>query len=261
MDIAEARERYQEEGCFVVDDAVTPDMLDRLEAGGRSVWKQVRSGEVDVSGKGGDGGSIFGLLAPEFGESVFGEYLCSDPLVRYVEGFLGPDLRLGHVHLWCSSTRYNIGWHRDHGAARDVSEEEEMAILNAPRVSMKWQLALVDDPCLWVVPGSHRRYRTEQEREALNVDPRMDIEGQQQVVLRRGQTLFWNGSLVHRGVKPESLAERLSLTGGLRQYDPEAAPEESDERFRWRLADNIRSSLPPKMQLWYDRWRVLQKAG
>ena len=259
MDIEEAKRRYKEEGSVVADDAVTPEMLDWLEAGARSVWEQARSGTVDVAGKGGDGGSLFGLLAPEFGEPVFAEYLCSEPVGRYVEGFLGSELRLGHVHLWCSSTSYDTGWHRDHGAARDVREEEELALLNAPKVSIKWQLALVDDPCLWVVPGSQLRYRTADEREALNVDTRMDIEGQQQVVLKRGQTLFWNGSVIHRGVKPADVAERLTLTGGLRQYDPSDGSEAVDERFRWRLADNIRSSLPPKMQVWYDRWRMLQK--
>ena len=259
MEIEEAQRRYREDGCFVAADAVEPGMLDRLEAAARSVWTQVRSGAVDVAGKGGDGGSIFGLLAPEFGEPAFAEYLCSDPVRRYVESFLGPELRLGHVHLWCSDATYDTGWHRDHGAARDVSEAEEMEILNAPKGSIKWQLALVDDPCLWVVPASHLRYRTEQEHQALNVDRRMAIDGQQQVVLKRGQTLFWNGSLVHRGVKPAGLDERLTLTGGLRQYDPAAGPEELDERFRWRLDANIRATLPPRMQLWYDRWRMLQK--
>ena len=32
------------------------------------------------------------------------------------------------------------------------------------------------------------------------------------------------------------------------------------ERFRWKLADNVRAALLPKAQLYYDRWCALQKA-
>ena len=219
----------------------------------------MRSGEVDVAGNGPNTTSIFGLLAPEFGEPVFADYLISPPVLKYVEAFLGDELRLGHVHLWCADSGYDTGWHRDVGKDRDVSYEREMEILTQPMKSIKWQLALVEDPCLWVVPGSQKRYRTEEELKALVVDRKLDIAGQEQVVLERGQCIFWNGNVIHRGVQPEHLPKRLTLTGGLRQYRPDQPLDETDGRFAWRLADNIRATLPEKMQLFYDRWRAAQK--
>ena len=77
MDIARIKSEYFDQGYVIVDDAIDPGMLDRLEAGARSVWSQVREGAVDVAGSGPDGGSIFGLLAPEFGEPVFVLEECS----------------------------------------------------------------------------------------------------------------------------------------------------------------------------------------
>ena len=37
---------------------------------------------------------------------------------------------------------------------------------------LKWHTALVDDPCLMVVPGSQRRFRTEREHECLDGEDR-----------------------------------------------------------------------------------------
>ena len=49
---------------------------------------------------------------------------------------------------------------------KDGSHEVEMEILGRHRKHfVKWHMALVEDPCLWIVPGSHRRYRTDLERE------------------------------------------------------------------------------------------------
>ena len=261
MDVEKAKERYFDQGYFVAGDAVEPRMLEELQAAAGRVWAKVRSGEVDVAGNGPDATAIFGLIAPEFGEPVFARYLVSEPVLRYVSAFLGDELRLGHVHLWCADSGYDTGWHRDVGKERDVSREREMEILTRPMRSIKWQLALLDDPCLWVVPGSHKRYRTEAERNALVVDTRLSISGEVQVKLKRGECIFWNGHLIHRGRQPRDLPRRLTLTGGLRMYRPDESPEELDGRFAWRLAGNIREALPEKMQLFYDRWRALQKAG
>lgn len=258
MDIARIKSEYFDQGYVIVDDAIDPGMLDRLEAGARSVWSQVREGAVDVAGNGPDGGSIFGLLAPEFGEPVFGEILAYEGITRYAEAFLGPELRMGHVHLWAADGGYDTGWHRDLGPAKDNTYDEEMALLSRPMIGLRYQVALVDDPCLWLVPGSHRRYRTEEERQALAFDGKRDISTQVNVPLKRGEMLLWSGYTVHRGRKPPDLEQRLSMTIGLFRYDPQEPKMAMDERFRWKLADNIRDSLPPRSQLYYDRWRALQ---
>ena len=134
MDGKEFVEQYRDRGYFIVDDAVEPDLLDLLEAAARRVVDKIRSGAVvdDEAGMrtGGEGGEpqfVSGLIAPEFGEPVFAEYLGSEQLVRYVWPMLGDELRLGWVHLCAIAGDYHIGWHRDVGPDnRDNSYEKEM---------------------------------------------------------------------------------------------------------------------------------------
>ena len=170
-------QQYNEQGYFIADDAVASEMLPTLTEATRRAADKVRSGEVvdntDQIGTGGEGKKpivIFGVMAPEFNEPIFAEYLASEPVERYVHSLLGKNLRLGWVTVFAiQGSGYQCGWHRDFGAEeRDGSYEVEMEILGRYRKNLlKWHTALVDDPCLWIVPGSQRRYRTDHEREVL----------------------------------------------------------------------------------------------
>ena len=262
-------QQYKDQGYFIANDAVVPDMLPTLTEATRRVADQVRSGEVvdntdqiDTDGEGKNPVVIMGVMAPEFGEPIFAEYLASEPVKRYVRPFLGEELRLGWVTVFAiQGDSYQCGWHRDFGAEeRDGSYEVEMEILSRYRKNLlKWHTALVDDPCLWIVPGSQRRYRTDNEREVLISNKGAgDIRGAKQIQLKRGQTIFWNGNTIHRGVMPAGREERLTLCGCLVKHQTDDPLERLDERFRWRLADNVRDALPEKIQIYYDRWKRLQ---
>ena len=262
-------QQYNDQGYFIADDAVAPEMLPTLTEATRRAADKVRSGEVvdntdqiDAGGEGKNPVVIFGVMAPEFGEPIFAEYLASEPVQRYVRPFLGEELRLGWVTVFAiQGGGYQCGWHRDFGAEeRDGSYEVEMEILGRYRKNLlKWHTALVDDPCLWIVPGSQRRYRTDREREVLTSNKGVgDIPGAKQIKLKRGQTIFWNGNAIHRGVMPAGMQERLTLCGSLVKHQADDPSEALDERFRWRLADNVRAALPEKIQVYYDRWKQLQ---
>lgn len=108
-----------------------------------------------------------------------------------------------------------------------------------------------------MVPGSQRRYRTEQEREVLINNRKGTVPNARQIALQKGQTIFWNGNTIHRGRLPAGATERLTLTGALVKHE-EDQREVLDERFRWQLADNVRAGLPARMQCYYDRWRRVQ---
>ena len=262
-------EQYHHQGYFIADDAVELEMLPVLTEATRRAAEKVRSGEVvddtDQIGTGGERKNpivIFGVMAPEFGEQIFAEYLASEPIERYVKPFLGAELRLGWVTVFAiKGSGYQCGWHRDFGGEeRDGSYEVEMEILCRYRKNLlKWHTALVDDPCLWIVPGSQRRYRTDHEREVMISNKGVgDIPGAKQIKLKRGQTIFWNGNTIHRGVMPAGMEERLTLCGCLVKHQADDPPERLDERFRWRLAANVRETLPEKIKLYYDRWKRLQ---
>ena len=265
MDGKEFVEQYRDQGYFIVDDAVEPDLLDLLEAAARRVVDKIRSGAVvddevgmRTGGEGVDPQFVSGLIAPEFGEPVFAEYLGSEQLVRYVWPMLGNELRLGWVHLCAIAGDYHIGWHRDVGPDnRDNSYEKEIAMLSTYRKHMvKWHMALVDDPCLWVVPGSQNRYRTEREHHCLIQEPLGEIPGALRIDLERGQTIFWDGNIIHRGLKPEGMGGRLSLMGGLIDHRAEYHESEKGDQ-QWMLAENLRPSLPESTRIYYDNWRTL----
>lgn len=261
----ELREQYQTEGYFIVDDAVAPAMVGPLLAASRRVKEKVRSGVVDLYthwAKPGEPWAIRGLFGPEFGEPIFMDYLMSKPIMDYVEPFLGRELRLGGGVLIFTNPHdadYGFGWHRDLGKdARDGSEEVEMEILNRPLLSLKWHLALVDDDCLQLMPGSNRRYRTPFERECLLVTRNADIPRQKVIRLKAGQTAFWHGNTIHRGCMMKDV-ERMTLAGSWRKQTEGDPMEETDPRLKWMLAENVRGFLPEAMRPMYDRWRALQK--
>ena len=258
-------EQYRDQGYFIVEDAVEPKMLDLLENAARRVVEQVRSGAVvdaadgvRTAGEGVEPQFISGLIAPEFGETAFADYLGSEVLVRNLRPLLGDELRLGWVHLCAIAGDYQCGWHRDVGPAnRENTYEKEMEVLNSYRKHMvKWHMALVDDPCLWIVPGSQRRYRTEREHQCILAEPQGVIPGALRIDLKRGQTIFWDGNTIHRGVKPEGMGERLSLMGGLIDHRAEYEDSEKGDQL-WMLADNIRPNLPEATRGYYDNWRTL----
>lgn len=254
------RQQYRKQGFFVVDDAVDPDLLQPLLAAAIRTKQKVRAGEVDLythRSTDGEPWAIRGLFAPEMDEPIFAEYLMSESVMKYVRPFLGTRLQLGGVLIFTNPYQadYGFGWHRDFGGnERDGSYRVEMQILNRPQRSLKWHLALVDDHCLQIVPGSHKRYRTAHERKCLLEERHDDIPGQYAVPLKAGQTAFWSGNLLHRGVMTKDL-ERLTLAGSWSMYTPGREPAETDPRLKWMLADNVRGFLPKEMRPLYDRWR------
>ncbi|KAF2744024.1 phytanoyl-CoA dioxygenase family protein [Sporormia fimetaria CBS 119925] len=112
--------------------------------------------------------------------------------------------------------KFALRWHRDDIAA-DATKEEEEARLCPPegKPSAKhtqWNLALYDDASLIVVPGSHRRARTEVERNAHPYED--DMPGQMVVRLKAGEVVFYDNNILHRGVYDSSV-ERATLHGSV----------------------------------------------
>jgi hypothetical protein len=266
MPTPEQVQQYDELGYFIAEDTVDPAVLPELLAATRRAKKKVRSGRVDVythwaTKENSEPWAIRGLLAPEFEEPIFAEHLLSGPIMNYVHYFLGNELRLGSILIFTNPYHedWGFGWHRDFGKdVRNGTEEEEMAVLNRPLYSLRWHLALVDDACLELVPGSQRRYRTDREHECLTTDRNGDIPGGMAIPLKAGQALFWKGYAIHRGIMKKDV-ERLTIAASWRQHTPEEdQSEETDVRFKWRLRDDVRDVLPEAMKPYYDRWRVLQ---
>lgn len=65
---------------------------------------------------------------------------------------------------------FALAWHRD-DIKPNVSKEEEIERLEAPDNGVQWNIALEDDSCLFVIPGTHKRVRNEEEIKANQMIP------------------------------------------------------------------------------------------
>jgi len=87
-----------------------------------------------------------------------------------------------------------------------------MERLGKPAWHAQWNLALFEDESLIVVPGSHRRARTDFERQAGPYEKH--IPGQKSVKLQPGDVVFYDNNILHRGVYDKG-KERMTLHGSV----------------------------------------------
>ncbi|KAI9830741.1 MAG: hypothetical protein M1819_005405 [Sarea resinae] len=92
---------------------------------------------------------------------------------------------------------FELRWHRDDIPASATPAEEEER-LHQHAYHAQWNLALYDDTSLLVVPGSHRRARTEAERAADPFAPA--LPNMKAVHMRPGDVVFYDNNILHRGV-------------------------------------------------------------
>ena len=112
---------------------------------------------------------------------------------------------------------FELRWHRDDIPATASVKEEEARLCGDHDESRsyshaQWNIPLYEDSCLVVVPGSHRRARTESERAA---DPYQSVlDGMKVVELKAGDAVFYDHNILHRGVYPGG-KPRATLHGSI----------------------------------------------
>ena len=224
-----------------------------------------------------DEGGIWGvqhLLHPEMpGREAFAGVYFSERVLAVVEEILLSGHGHGHGHgrsprtdpdngedplvmelfnlLVAPETRdFELRWHRDDIPATATPEEEQARLQQecgsatgtgtgtGTQSHAQYNLALCADSSLVVVPGSHRRVRTETERAAGPYEP--ELPGQVVVELKPGDAVFYDSNILHRGVyraKPAGGEEvRLTLHGsvGLRQAGQEQGQGQREGEARAR---------------------------
>lgn len=154
------------------------------------------------------------LLHPDMPErKTFAESYFNEKMLETITGLLQckeDDLVLELYNMLIRPDRdFALRWHRD-DIPPEVTAEQELERLKEPMLHAQWNLALYDDASLVVVPGSHKRARTDMER---NADPyEDDMPGQKIVKMGSGDILFYNNNILHRGVY-DSTVERMTLHG------------------------------------------------
>ncbi|KAK4162861.1 phytanoyl dioxygenase [Cladorrhinum sp. PSN259] len=121
-------------------------------------------------------------------------------------------------------TGFALTWHRDDIPAH-YSPEEEMEVLSKVGYDRhtQYNLSLLDgDESLVVVPGSHRRARTEEERRVQQTGPSEGKEermlGELVVKLNKGDVVFYDNNILHRGVYKAG-RERVTVHGSVGHVD------------------------------------------
>jgi ectoine hydroxylase-related dioxygenase (phytanoyl-CoA dioxygenase family) len=251
------REQFLNDGYVVIDQAVDPSVLEPLRAAADRVTRKARSGKWPHVRRAPEG-DIWGvshLLHPELDEPVFAEYMASPPVLEVAADLLGtPELRLELVNMLVNPARqdYAIEWHRDL-LRQEVPPEEELAILSRLQDGLQWNTALYDEACLLIVPGTHRRCATQEERDAQFRRPMEPLSGQLAVELKAGQGVYYNSQLIHRGVYPAG-QRRETIHACLHVAGSAAHREFYWRSLSWMDAPGFRDRLPSALRPLYDRW-------
>ena len=252
--------------------------------------------------------AIRGLIHPAFGEPSFAEFHGSDEFLSFVESWCGlqpEDMMMGGMLLWSNSRHeHALGWHRDatwwgtgkaylsqkevRGDGPEAYSEEvererweeirannEKAVTERKGVSIF--LALVDDECHELIPGSHNRWRTPFEHDVLLPKAMKDqgvphtpswngkdpLPGQVAVRLRTGEALVRIGSNIHTGHSvPERERNTLSIGWSKWSGPSDEEPSVTDARSAWQLDPDVRAALPHDwMKTAWDRWAEAQRLG
>jgi len=164
--------------------------------------------------------------------NVFAELYFSDEVLSIVKELVGlkddaegdDQLVMELFNLLVSPAErqdFELCWHRDDVRPDVTPEDEEQQLKEkspeGKQLHAQYNIALFDDASLVVVPGSHRRIRTDEERNAAPFEP--NLPGQIVVEMKPGDAVFYNSNILHRGVyrgidTPTNLG-RMTLHGSV----------------------------------------------
>ena len=254
--------------------------------------------------------AIRGLIHPVFGEPCFAEFHGSPDFLDFVSawchGLQPEDMTLSGMLLWCNPRQREnkLSWQRDvtwwgtgtrYFAQREVRGEgpeayseavekrrwEEIRANNAKSLTQRngvsMFLALADDECHELIPGSHNRWRTPFEHDVLlpkamkeqgvphtpswnGEDP---LPNQVAIRLKAGEALIRNGATIHTGhTVPDRERNTLSIGWSKWSGPFTGEPSVADVRHAWQLDPAVREALPHEwMKTAWDRWAETQKLG
>lgn len=207
MFTASDRDHYFEHGYLIKRKVVPETELERIKTGVRRIIDRARSGEgLDlpwINKEKGIPNRIPGMLRPEYFQPEIGDFLEKTAVLDIVERILESGLRYSLFGMLASGDgkKYHLEWHRDAAPVEGPSQMTEL--LRTMRMSCQINAPLFADSFLKIVPGSHARNTTEEERAALRNDSYGFMPGEITVELEPGDVAFYVANLLHTGFNPE----------------------------------------------------------
>ena len=221
----------QRDGYVLIPSLLKPSQLETLRTASANITSLTRAGKwpffrtvpkqfppwpQNQAPPPAEEGGIWGvqhLLHPEMpGRNAFAEFYFSDNVINVIRELLlhlpevdgDASLTMELFNLLVSPTTrdFELVWHRD-DIRPDLSPEVEWTQLQAKspggrQAHAQYNVALYDDDSLIVVPGSHRRVRSDSERNAT--PHQTGLQGEIRVKMKAGDAVFYDSNIFHRGV-------------------------------------------------------------
>ena len=144
-------------------------------------------------------------------------------------------------------------WHRDIGPGEPAPLRGMISNMEHHGPSyLQWNIALYDDSVFWIVPRSHRRINTNEERRQLAENPSVPLPGGIPVELNAGDGVVYTHLLLHWGSYYSSKMRR-TLHPGYRPFGFAALPNVHwrhwEPGFYHHLSDTVRKQ--------FEKWDAL----
>ncbi|MFC5740137.1 phytanoyl-CoA dioxygenase family protein [Dyella tabacisoli] len=135
------------------------------------------------------------------------DIICNEAILAIGSDLLGEGLVIDGASLFYGEAGidYRQGWHRDVMQVPDEQIDQAWFSDSYHFNYVQVNVPLTRDPCLWIVPGSHRRPLNAQERAIFGDTEKMapvdagELNEGRQIVLQPGEAVFYNNYTVHRG--------------------------------------------------------------
>jgi len=279
--VSELKKQYDEQGFVVVPNLVPPELKIQLEAACDRVISLTRSGSwahrrtvgkqfPPFDNDNPDSWGVQHLMHPDLGEPIFSDWYTSDPLLRTICDLMECEddrlqMELFNLLINPESHEFALRWHRD-DIRETASEDEERQGLSIWNHGIQWNTALYKDSCLYIVPGSHKRPRTSEQRAHSNtMDPPknpLDMPGSIQVTLNPGETVFYNSNILHCATyNPNARRATLHACIGDTSGGSSRARNVLQHGLEWMKDDRFKAGLNGKAKAMLDRLIKMQEAA
>jgi hypothetical protein len=257
------REQYRQEGYIILRGIIPQEEVEALRADVRQLVERSAAGEgPEVSWINREKRipeRLGQLLRPGWIQPSFARSLEQGPYLPVAEQILGGPVRYSLFGMLAGGDGkpYVQGWHRD---LAPTEGEYEIPILELGyRAVTQINAPLFPDRFLTIVPGSHLRRTTADEREVLATSRAGDMPGQMAVETVPGDVVFYYPNLLHRGYNPEG-ALRWTMHHA---FVSASAPVYAHERGQeiWIGQPGYLESLPPALRLVMQRYLEAMPAG
>ena len=172
-----------------------------------------------------------------------------------------PELAITELMLMCNPVRDHpggTGWHRDfHPEGEGPMQGLQMDMMENGPSYVQWNIPLYPDDVLWVVPGSHRRFNTEEEDRQMREDPKVPLPGGVQVDLDAGDGVAYTNLIWHWGSN-YSTKLRRTLHGGHCSIGGPLFPYVYQSQ--WDADMSFTRHLTPSARTTFERWDRLLAA-